>query len=108
MATARLNTESISDWQSFHELCREVFGFPDFYGMNMDAWIDCLTYLDEDDGMSRFHLAEDEMLHIEVTDTESFNSRLPEIFDALVECSACVNKRYLAAGKRPVLSLVFV
>lgn len=108
MATARLNTESITDWQSFHELCREVFGFPDFYGMNMDAWIDCLTYLDEGDGMSRFHLATGEMLHIEVTDTESFNSRLPEIFAALVECSASVNKRYIDAGKPPVLSLIFM
>ncbi len=45
----------------------------------MDAWIDCLTYLDEDDGMSRFHLAKGEMLHIEISDTEDFNSRLPEL-----------------------------
>ncbi len=108
MATARLNTKSISDWQSFHEACREAFGFPDFYGMNMNAWIDCLTYLDEGDGMSRFHLAEGETLHIEVTDTKSFNSRLPEIFDALVECSAFVNHRYIEAGKSPVLSLIFL
>lgn len=40
MATVRLPTERITDWESFHEVCREVFGFPDFYGMNMDAWID--------------------------------------------------------------------
>jgi hypothetical protein len=108
MATAHLNTESISDWQSFHEVCREVFGFPDFYGMNMDAWIDCMSYLDEDAGMSRLHLADGEMLNIEVTDTESFNSRLPEIFDALVECSAFVNQRYIDTGKSPVLSLIFL
>lgn len=108
MATARLNTKSISDWQSFHKVCRETFGFPDFYGMNMNAWIDCLTYLDEGDGMSHFHLAEGEMLHIEVSATKSFNSRLPEIFDALVECSAFVNQRYIEAGKSPVLSLIFL
>jgi hypothetical protein len=108
MATVRLNTESISDWQSFHEVCREAFGFPDFYGMNMNAWIDCLTYLDEGDGMSRFHLAEGEMLNIEVSDTKLFNSRLPEIFDALVECSSFVNQRYIEGGKSPVLSLIFV
>ncbi len=76
--------------------------------MNMDAWIDCLTYLDDSDGMSRFHLAPGETLNIEVTETESFNSRAPEIFDALVECSAFVNQRYVAAGKPPVLSLVFL
>jgi hypothetical protein len=108
MATARLNTESISDWQSFHQACRAAFGFPAFYGMNMNAWIDCLTYLDEGDGMSRFHLAEGEMLHIEVSDTRSFNARLPEIFDALVECSSSVNQRYIEVGKSPKLSLIFL
>ena len=76
--------------------------------MNMNAWIDCLTYLDEGDGMSRFHLTPNETLNIEVTDSESFNSRVPEIFDALVECSASVNQRYLKAGKSPLLSLVFL
>lgn len=108
MATARLNTESISGWQSFHQVCREAFGFPAFYGMNMNAWIDCLTYLDEGDGMSRFHLAEGEMLNIEVSDTRAFNFRLPEIFDALVEGSSAVNRRYVETGKRPMLSLIFL
>ena len=108
MATARLETAVITDWQSFHAACREVFGFPDFYGMNMDAWIDCMSYLDEDAGMTRFNLAQGEKLHIEVTATESFNQRLPEIFDALVECSAFVNQRYVEDGKAPVLSLLFL
>jgi hypothetical protein len=108
MATVRLDTSSISDWNSFHTTCRETFGFPDFYGRNMDAWIDCLAYLDEGDGMSRFHLGLGETLNIEITDTEPFKSRVPEIFDALVECTAFVNQRYLAAGKSPLLSLVFL
>ena len=108
MATVRLDTSLISDWNSFHTTCREAFGFPNFYGMNMDAWIDCLTYLDEGDGMSRFHLASGERLNIEVSDTSSFNSRAPEILDALVECSAFVNQRYPEAGKSPLLALVFL
>jgi hypothetical protein len=74
----------------------------------MDAWIDCLTYLDEDDGMSRFRLASGETLDIQVADTESFNSRVPEIFDAFVESTAFVNQRHLAAGKSPMLHLVFL
>jgi hypothetical protein len=67
-------------------------------GMNMDAWIDCLTYLDEGDGMSRFYLAEGETLDIEVSDLEAFNSRLPEIYEALVECSSFVNVRLSKPG----------
>src|SRR5258705_6742759 len=99
MATVRLDTSKISNWDSFHTTCREAFGFPDLYGMNMNAWIDCLTYLDEGDGMSRFHLAPGEKLNIEITDTEMFSSRLPETFNALIHCTAFVNDRYVAAGK---------
>ncbi len=105
MARVSLDTKQIEDWESFHLLCKEEFGFPDFYGMNMNAWIDCLSYIDDDgDRMSRFNLAKGEMLYIEVSDTKAFNSRLPEIFDALVECSAFVNERYESS----VLSLVFL
>lgn len=108
MAKARLDTKQFKDWKSFHLFCKSEFGFPDFYGMNMDAWIDCLSYLDEEDRMSRFTLEKGELLHIEIFDTEDFNSRLPEIFDALVECSAFVNRRYVSDGKPPVLSLLFL
>jgi hypothetical protein len=108
MATAHLNTDSITDWQSLHETCRKAFGFPGFYGMNLNTWIDCMSYLDEDTGMTRFILAEGEMLHIEVADTASFNRRLPEVLDELVECSAIMNQRCLQAGRAPVLSLIFL
>jgi len=74
----------------------------------MSAWIDCLTYLDEGDGMSRFHLGPGETLNIEITDTDAFSVRLPETFSSLIHCSAFVNDRYVAAGKAPVLSLVFL
>jgi hypothetical protein len=58
--------------------------------------------------MSRFHLAEGEALNIEVSDSEAFKSRLPEIYDALIECSALINERSVEAGRPPVLSLVFL
>jgi len=53
--------------------------------------------------MSRFLLAPGEMLQIEIPDTKRFNERVPEIFDALVECAAVVNFRYAD----PVIALVF-
>lgn len=104
MANIRLNTEQITDWASFHQVCKEAFGFPDFYGANMDAWIDCLSYLTEDDGMTRFVLSADELLNIEVTNTKDSKLRLSEIFAALVECSAFVNNRY----SEPKLALIFL
>src|SRR5688572_7987636 len=39
----KIDTQRITDWKSFHNLFAEVFGFPGFYGRNMDAWIDCMS-----------------------------------------------------------------
>lgn len=108
MAVVRLNTNTITDWASFHLACKEAFGFPDFYGANMNAWIDCLSYLSEDDKMTKFVLSKNEILHIEVTNTEDFKARLVELFDALVECSACANNRYVETAENNRLSLIFL
>ena len=40
---ARVDGSRIHDWASFNR----TFAFPDFYGRNMDAWIDCMSSLDE-------------------------------------------------------------
>jgi hypothetical protein len=108
MAVVRLNTEQITDWASFHLVCKEAFGFPDFYGANMNAWMDCLSYLKEGDGLTKFTLAEDEKLFIEVTNTADFNSRRPEILGALIECSAFLNNRYLEDNETAKLALIFL
>src|ERR671930_527540 len=106
MATVRIDGEAINDWESFHLAFKEALGFPGFYGMNMDAWIDCMSCLDDEEaGLSRLTLGDGERLFIEVTDAEGFNSRLPEIFDALVDCSAFANNRYVNRGKLPALAL---
>ncbi len=42
-------------------------GFPDFYGANMDAWIDCMFHLDDgESGKTRFDLKPGEALEIEM------------------------------------------
>lgn len=106
MAEATLDTAKINDWPSFHAQSAEVFGFPDFYGQNLDAWIDCLTYLPEGDGMSRFVLGPSERLFINLLHFESFSKSQPEICQALSETVAFVNQRYISAGDIPRLVLV--
>lgn len=108
MATAILETHGIVDWDTFHAANEAAFGFPDFYGRNMNAWIDCLTYLDLGDGMSRYHLADDEILSIEVRGAEDFAARMPEQALALVTATAAVNQRYAERGKSAKLALIFV
>ena len=76
MARVSIKTEVIQDWTSFHEEFKRAMGFPDFYGMNMDAWIDCLTYLYDGDGMSRFHLAAGEMLLINPGERHTYRAEV--------------------------------
>jgi hypothetical protein len=106
MATVCLNTHRIVDWQSFHEVCRETFGFPEWYGMNLDAWIDCMSSLDEE-GMTRFNLAEGERLDVEIMGTEDFQERLPDVFTEFIGCTAVVNQRYAEIKSGIVLAMIF-
>ncbi len=106
MATITLNLGAVGDWESFHDVCLHAFGFPDFYGRNMDAWIDCLSYLDEDGGMCRYKLLAGERLEILLPNFEEFGREYPEICTGLLECTAFVNQRYLASGDIPRLVLI--
>lgn len=106
---AKLQTRSITDWDSFHSVCAETLGFPDFYGCNMDAWIDCMTYLDDAGaGMTSITVAPGELFNLEVADSSDFQKRLPEIFQAFTECAAFVNWRRVEQGEQPVLALVLI
>ena len=93
MPSARLNGELITDWESFHTECEKAFGFPDFYGRNMNAWVDCLSYLRDGDGMSKFVLKENEVLTIEVQHSEKLRAAAPDIVEELQFCVAMINER---------------
>ncbi len=104
----KIDTGRITDWESFHRVCAEAQGFPDFYGRKMDAWIDCMTSLDEPaDGMTSVHAPKGGVLVLSLSDATDFADRCPDIFDALVECSAFVNYRRMDVGEPPVLALSF-
>ena len=108
MARVRLDTAAITDWPSFHAECRRALGFPGFYGANMDAWIDCLSYLREEGaaGMAAVELSPDETLLLELPDAEALRRRVPEIAEVLWDCASFVNRRYTDDGGRPALELV--
>ena len=103
-----LDCDRITDWPSFHDECARVFGFPDFYGRNLDAWVDCMTSLDvPEDMMSSVHCARGSVLTIELRNARAFRKRCPEQFDAIVKCSKFVNERRVAVGETPVLAVSF-
>lgn len=106
MPSVRLDGREIMSWAGFHAQCKAAFGFPDFYGRNMDAWIDCLSGLRADDGMSSFSLGPDDVLEIEVLHADILRKSAPAILAALEECVAEVNGRYAECGEKPALGLL--
>jgi hypothetical protein len=106
MATVQLHGEQIHDWSGFHSECRQAFGFPDFYGNNLDAWVDCLSYLRDDDGMTKFKLKPDEVLQIEILQADVMRQQVPDILEEITFCIAGINERYADYGEKPALALV--
>ena len=104
-----IDCASIVDFDSLHDAFDAVLGFPEFYGRNMNAWIDCMTSIDEpDDGMTTHHVAKGVLLRVELLHVAAFAERCPEVHDALAECAAFVNHRRVEVGEPPVLEVVHV
>ncbi|WP_219602506.1 barstar family protein [Mycobacteroides sp. LB1] len=88
-----------------HELLKETFGFPDFYGRNFAALIDCWSSLRyPDDGMSAFTLdSPADCLHLHVT---NLASRPEDVIRLLISAVEFVNQRALWNAQKPVIDLV--
>ena len=99
-----LPTHEIRNEKTFHAVCQRMFGFPDFYGHNMDAWIDCLSCLDDPAAeMCSFTLAPGELLVVVVPGCAGLKQ---EVFDELIDGAVAVNSRFVERGKQPLLALV--
>ena len=82
MKIIKLQAKDLTTWQTFHDTFKQELKFPNYYGSNMNAWIDC---------MSDLCLEEDIKIVIENIDELIQTNK--DIYEALVECSAFVNYR---------------
>lgn len=99
-----INGDHIANWDSFHGVFQQIFGFPDFYGRNMNAWIDCMTSIDDKDaGMTNVSIRGADTLVIKITNSESLKQRCGEIYFELLECAAFVNSRKLDQAEHAVI-----
>ena len=104
----RVDLAPADGWGGLHDAFTTALGFPDFYGRNMDAWIDCMTSLDDPPaGMTAVHVEPGQVLVIELTGIDAFAARCPEPYAALLECAAFVNYRRREVGQPAVLALSF-
>lgn len=100
-------TDAIVDWNTFHDAFQKALGFPSFYGRNMNAWIDCLSYADDiESGMVADPVAPGDLLTLLIADAPALRKRCPKQYDALIECAAFVNYRRVEAGDKPFLALL--
>jgi len=104
-----INTSELKDRRTFHAYFKETFGFPDFYGNNMDAWIDCMGYLDnQNTGMtSKVFVEKNDYVVLQLLDVDDFINRVPELYQAFTECAAFVNYRRIEAGENPLIVISF-
>lgn len=100
-----LDGSAIANWDDFHAASRRAFGFPDFYGNNLSAWIDCMSGLRDDDGMTRFLLAETDSLVIRLLHARTLEQHAAQVMQGLQAAVAEVNERCSDAGEPPLLKV---
>ena len=106
--TAKLDASAIQDWDSFHDSLQKAFGFPDFYGRNMNAWIDCMSDLDDPGaGMTTVHAPPGGVVVLQIDRAADLGRRCPELYLAILDRAAFVNWRRIEHGEPPVLALAF-
>lgn len=102
-----INFNKIANWESFHSVFSEVMGFPDFYGNNNNAWIDCMSYIDDkESGMSKVTVSPGESLEMLIVGTEQVTEKVPEVFIGFMEIVAAVNQRFIESRTQTRLKVI--
>lgn len=96
-----VNCAGIRDWDGFHSAFATAFGFPAFFGRNPDAWIDCMTRLDEE--FSAVRVSPGDLVLLNLAHAGELKRAAPDILAAVLEMSAFVNWRRIEMGGAPIL-----
>ena len=91
MITFKIDGKKLTDWNSFHSEFKSELNFPDYYGENMDAWIDCVDDLTEKPTI------------LQIENGKFLKENAPDLLNAILECGAFVNYRKTQFGEQPNL-----
>jgi hypothetical protein len=108
VAVIEVQIEQITDWATFHEVFAQALHFPDYYGKNGDAFIDCLRDIAHYDTNPDLRLAEGETLTMYLGDhIQEFRRRCSEQLEALQDWVAFVNTDDVDEGVPPRILIAF-
>src|SRR5690606_18096271 len=91
MQTFRIKGKKLKNWKTFHSEFKNEMNFPNYYGENMNAWIDCVDELT------------DKLTILQIDNGKYLKENQPELFNAILECGAFVNYRKIEVGEKPNL-----
>jgi RNAse (barnase) inhibitor barstar len=106
MASVILDGAAIRAEEDFHAASRAAFGFNDHVAATMDSWVDALSYLRDDEGMTKFRLKPNEVLEIVVANAAAMKAAVPDLLEEIAFCIGGINERYEDYGEKPALKLV--
>ena len=101
LQTVQIDGAKIVDWDTLHDEFSSVFGFPEFYGRNGNAWIDCMSSLDTD--FSAVRVDPGELILLEIGGADQLAARAPEVLNFIYDAAAFVNGRRIEVGGSPIL-----
>ncbi|MEM8850509.1 MAG: barstar family protein [Pseudomonadota bacterium] len=90
----RLDGRSMTSKEGFHRTFADALGFPDFYGANMDAWLDCMSCIDHPaSGMSSIHVPPGGRLVVRIDNAGIMRKAAPDLWKQVQEVLEYVNER---------------
>ena len=99
--TIQIDCNDMSE-KGLNKTMKELLGFPDFYGMNWDAMLDCLSYMRyPHEQMTELTLEEDETLIIYCKNLPKAKFDIPIFIDVI----DAVNEREMNDGHSPQIFL---
>lgn len=98
-----IDCAQIKGWPSFHDVFSEAFGFPNFYGRNRDAWIDCMACLDGEFSEVRVDIGE--IVTLQLDNAQELKVRSPKILNEIFELVGIVNYSRIEQGDPPMIAV---
>jgi len=103
----RIDARQLTDSAKLHAALNQAFGFPDTYGRNLDALIDCLTHLDHPKAaLSRVQVLPGQVALLVLDHLEAKGKHERQV-KALLDAVAFVNWRRFEGGEPPVLAVAY-